>query len=67
MKTLNTHLAKQVAKADSGTWGPQTGRSPLHFVLAFCRAALSHSSRPLANLDGDREESRDKQLLELTQ
>ncbi len=45
-----TYLARQVAKADSGTWGPHTGRSPLHFVLAFCSAALSHSSRPLASL-----------------
>ena len=48
--TFPTHRAKQVAKADSGTWGPQTGRSPLHLVLAFCRAALSHSSRPRASL-----------------
>lgn len=47
---FSTHRAKQVAKADSGTWGPQTGRSPLHLVFAFCRAALSHSSRPRASL-----------------
>lgn len=46
------HLAKQVANADSGTCGPHTGRRPLHLVLAFCRAALSHSSRPRASLWG---------------
>lgn len=44
------YLAKHVAKADSGTCGPQTGSSPLHLVLAFWRRALSHSSRPRASL-----------------
>jgi len=44
------YLAKHVAKADSGTCGPHTGSSPLHLVLAFWRAALSHSSRPRASL-----------------
>lgn len=45
------YLAKQLAKADSGTEGPHSGRSPLHLVLAFWRAALSHSSRPRACLN----------------
>lgn len=47
-----THLARQLANCDSGTCGPQRGRRPLHLVLAFCNAALSHSSRPLACLYG---------------
>ena len=45
-----THLAKHVANTDSCTCGPHRGSSPLHLVLAFCRAALSHSSRPRACL-----------------
>ena len=44
------YLAKQLANADSGTCGPHRGSSPLHLVLAFCSAALSHSSRTLACL-----------------
>lgn len=55
---IKSHLAKHVANADSGTCGPHTGSNPLHFVLAFWRAALSHSSRPRANLQpecGERE------------
>lgn len=44
------YLAKHVAKADSGTFGPQTGSSPLHLVFAFWSKALSHSSRPRASL-----------------
>lgn len=44
------YLAKHVAKADSGTCGPQTGSSPLHLVFAFWSKALSHSSRPRASL-----------------
>lgn len=44
------YLARHVANADSGTFGPHKGKSPLHLVLAFCRAALSHSSRPRASL-----------------
>lgn len=47
---LYFNLAKHVANADSGTCGPHTGSSPLHLVLAFWRAALSHSSRPRASL-----------------
>lgn len=43
-------LAKQLAKADSGTCGPHKGRRPLHLVFAFCNAADSHSSRARANL-----------------
>lgn len=49
------YLAKHVAKADSGTCGPHTGSSPLHLVLAFWRAALSHSSRPRASLPRGKE------------
>lgn len=48
--SMHSYLAKQVANADSGTCGPHTGSSPLHFVLAFWRAALSHSSLPRASL-----------------
>ena len=44
------YLARHVAKADSGTCGPQTGSSPLHLVFAFWSKALSHSSRPRASL-----------------
>ena len=32
------------------TCGPQIGSRPLHLVLAFWSAALSHSSRPRASL-----------------
>lgn len=49
-KKKKAYLARQVANADSGTCGPHTGKSPLHLVLAFCKAALSHSSRPRASL-----------------
>lgn len=44
------YLAKQLAKADSGTCGPHNGSKPLHRVFAFWSAALSHSSLPLASL-----------------
>lgn len=45
--------ARHEAKADSGTWGPQSGSNPLALVLALCSAALSHSSRALDDLCGD--------------
>ena len=47
----HTDLARQAAKTDSCTCGPHKGSNPLHLVLAFCRVALSHSSRPRACLD----------------
>ena len=50
----HTDLARQAAKTDSCTCGPHKGSNPLHLVLAFCRVALSHSSRPRACLDKHR-------------
>jgi hypothetical protein len=50
MMRCNLHLARQAAKTDSWTCGPHKGSNPLHLVLAFCRVALSHSSRPRACL-----------------
>ena len=44
------YLARQLAKAGSGTCGPHSGSRPLQRVLAFCSAAVSHSSRVRASL-----------------
>ena len=49
------NLARLLAKAESDTEEPQMGRIPLQRVLAFCRVALSHSSRERANLSERRE------------
>ena len=46
----NTYLARLLANAESDTCGPHIGKIPLQRVLAFCNVALSHSSRPRANL-----------------
>ena len=48
------------------TLGPQMGMRPLHLVLAFWSMALSHSSLPLASLQGagrkrERERERERE------
>ena len=43
------------------TCGPQIGSKPLHFVFAFWRAALSHSSRPRASLRNQITQDKDQQ------
>lgn len=59
------YLAKHVANADSGTCGPHTGSSPLHLVLAFWRAALSHSSRPRASLTAGKRKIQSSDCMEV--
>ena len=46
-KIKRAYLARAFEKSVSATSGPQMGKMPLHLVLAFCKAAFSHSSRPV--------------------
>ena len=62
-QTRSTNLARQVAKADSGTCGPHSGSRPLHLVFAFCSSALCHSSLPRACLKTNKNQDNEEQII----